>query len=300
MNERFYTLRYMVLWAVAASAVAVFLFPERIPSNLPEFNLFVTLFIYYNYMALNDPTKEKRSLAGPFLVVHRKMTFATGIKTNINIARACLLAFLIGVPAGLSAQKADRLDDKDPAVRSRAAEEAGREGAAGADAAIKRLPAEKDPAVALQLVHSLGQSGDPAAVKTLADQSASGVDAGIRAEACMALSSFPKNKDAEAALRKALLRDGEEDNVRISAAYSLLMGFRESKTAVSALETALKKGGKTLKAGIIDNLRHIARTQEGKYLLGVAYADTDPELKGSAGKIIYGVDVKEGRDSRRK
>ncbi|MBI5745039.1 MAG: HEAT repeat domain-containing protein [Elusimicrobia bacterium] len=204
------------------------------------------------------------------------------------------------VPAGLWAQKADRLADNDPSVRSKAAEEAGREGAAGVAAMLKRLPSEKNPAVALQLVHSLGRAGDSSAVKSLADQAAGGADSGIRAEACMSLSSFPGDKAAEEALRKALLRSGEEDNVRVSAAYSLIMAFRGSKTAVAALETALKSGGKALKAGITDNLRHISKTPEGKYLLGVAYADSDPELKGSAGKIIYGVDVKEGRDSRRK
>lgn len=224
-----------------------------------------------------------------------------GTKTNTNAARVIVLfAVLLAVPDGLFAQKAARLDAGEPVDRSRAAESAVKEGASGAAALLRRLPSEQDPAVTVQLVHSLGRAGDPSAVKALADQSAGGTDPGIRAEACMALSSFPGNKAAEEALRKALLLDGEEDNVRISAAYSLMMAFRDSKAAVSALETALKKGGKALKAGIIDNLRHISGTPEGKFLLGVAYADGDPELKGSAGRIIYGADRKEGRDQKKK
>ena len=251
-------------------------------------------------MALNDPTEEKASLAGPFLVVFRKMTRTDNI-TIINIARASVFAVLLALPtAAAFAQRAPRLDDRDPDLRSKAAEEAGREGDTGAAAILKRLPEEKNPAVTVQLLHSLGSTGDQAAVKSLADQASAGADAVIRAEACMSLSDFPKSKEAEAALRAALLRDGEDDGVRISAAYSLMIAFRQSKAAQAAIETALKKGDKPLKGGIIDNLRHISGTPEGRRLLEAAYQDKDPELKGAAGKIIYGVDVKEGRNSKRR
>lgn len=55
--------------AVAACAVAAFLWPDSEIRIFAGFNICVTIFIYYNGMALNDPTKDKTSLAGPFLVV---------------------------------------------------------------------------------------------------------------------------------------------------------------------------------------------------------------------------------------
>jgi hypothetical protein len=58
MEKRF-SRRYPFLVAVAACAVAAFLsVTDEICASSPR-NLSATLFIYYNYMALNDPGKEK-------------------------------------------------------------------------------------------------------------------------------------------------------------------------------------------------------------------------------------------------
>jgi hypothetical protein len=70
MKERCYTLCYIVLGAGAAFAATAILLPCREIFSFPACNLFITMFIYYNRMALNDPTQEEEtSLAGPFLVI---------------------------------------------------------------------------------------------------------------------------------------------------------------------------------------------------------------------------------------
>ena len=71
MEKRFFRY-YPFLSTVAASAVAVFIFSDHETSVLPIRNLFVTLFIYYNYMALYYPTKEKVVPAGIFFVMSAK------------------------------------------------------------------------------------------------------------------------------------------------------------------------------------------------------------------------------------
>jgi hypothetical protein len=58
MEKRFFRY-YPFLSTVAASAVAVFLLVSYEIPALSACNLSATLFIYYNYMALNDPGKEK-------------------------------------------------------------------------------------------------------------------------------------------------------------------------------------------------------------------------------------------------
>jgi hypothetical protein len=62
MKEWFYTLCYMFLGAGAAFAVTAILLPWLETANLISCNICVILFIYYNGMALNDPTKEKKIL----------------------------------------------------------------------------------------------------------------------------------------------------------------------------------------------------------------------------------------------
>jgi hypothetical protein len=64
MNERFYLLCYMFLSAVAAWSVAVFLLSGYEILAFSVCNLSVTIFIYYNYRALNAPAGEVISLLG--------------------------------------------------------------------------------------------------------------------------------------------------------------------------------------------------------------------------------------------
>ncbi|MDO8803168.1 MAG: hypothetical protein Q7R35_01945 [Elusimicrobiota bacterium] len=72
MKERSCALCYMFLTAVAASAVAVFLFPGRETGISYARNLSLISFIYYNYMVLNDPGNEKIFLAGRSLPFGKK------------------------------------------------------------------------------------------------------------------------------------------------------------------------------------------------------------------------------------
>jgi len=62
MKEWFYTLCYMFLGAGAAFAVAAILLPGQEIRNFSFCNICVTLIIYYNGMALNDPTKDRNIL----------------------------------------------------------------------------------------------------------------------------------------------------------------------------------------------------------------------------------------------
>jgi len=65
MEKRFFRV-YPLYVAVAACAVAAFLFVFK---EISPCNLFVTLIIYYNIMALNYPTEENKFPAGSFFAV---------------------------------------------------------------------------------------------------------------------------------------------------------------------------------------------------------------------------------------
>jgi hypothetical protein len=69
MKEWCYALCYMFLGAGAAFAAAAILLSGGKIGDLMLRNICVTLIIYYNGMALNDPAKERTFLAGPFLAI---------------------------------------------------------------------------------------------------------------------------------------------------------------------------------------------------------------------------------------
>jgi len=193
----------------------------------------------------------------------------------------CLYAQQIDVKT-----KIKELKSKDPKVRAQAVdvlEKHKKKEAVGE--IVKALKVEKDATVRIHIVHSLGSIGDKTATVDLIKTAKEDKSRDVRAISCLSLGLL-KDSSSLPTLKEILLNEKENENVRVSAGSALILFFIEQPKVKEVLEVALFSKNRLVKLGLVDNLRHIARKIEGKYLLDIAKTDRDEEVKNLAMKII--------------
>jgi HEAT repeat protein len=210
------------------------------------------------------------------------------------VAIACLLMLLwAGTASSVSGAEIDvparvkELKAKSPASRARAAVILARSAKNEASTALlSAVKAEQTPSVRAQMVNSLGNMKRKDAASDIIRLAKEDPSKEVRTASCLALGTI-KDPSAIAMLREIALKEGEDENIRISAASSLTF-FLEDTEAGKTLENLLKSDNRVIRFGVVNTLRHVRGTPQGKSLLNIAVKDTEPDILNLAAELLKG------------
>jgi len=149
---------------------------------------------------------------------------------------------------------------------------------------ISSLNSEKDETTKLHILNSLGQIGDKEVVPEIKKIVKEDKSSGVRAYGCLVLGTL-KDKSAVETLKEILLDENENENVRVSAGSSLTF-YIDEPGVKETLEKILRSENRVVKFGIVNSLRHIKRTDIGKYLLSISVNDTDEDISKLSKELL--------------